>query len=125
MSGERLIGCGNNLVVRHVAQVLANVPPVPERILELTVQVTPKHVGQGLADRRPGRDSLREHASASATSRPSTTAVPPIVVGERIPISGNSSATCSEPSPTRSSTDIKRPSARGIRLTSSAPNAVR
>ncbi len=59
MSGERLIGCGNDLVVRHVAQVLADVPPVPERILELTLQVTPKRVGQGLADRRAGRHSMR------------------------------------------------------------------
>ncbi len=51
--------------------------------------------------------------------------VPPIVGGASTPISGNSSAMCSAPSPTRSSTDMRRPSGVGIRLISSAPKASR
>src|SRR5205814_3156507 len=52
---------GHNLVVRHVAQVLREVPAVPERIVELAVQVAPEHLCERLADLRAGRDGLRKH----------------------------------------------------------------
>jgi hypothetical protein len=98
---------GDDLVLRHVPQMLADVPVVPERILELAVPVTPEHVGQRLAYLRPGPDRPGEHRVSGAST----------------PISGNSSARCSKPSAIRSWTDISRPSGTGIRLTSSAPNA--
>jgi hypothetical protein len=47
--------------VWHVAQVLSDVPAVPERVLELAVPVAPEHVGQWLSDLGAGRDRLREH----------------------------------------------------------------
>src|SRR5579859_3032187 len=40
--------------------MLADVPPVPERILELAVPVAPEHVGRRLAYPRPGRDRACE-----------------------------------------------------------------
>jgi hypothetical protein len=60
-SPERL-GCrGHHLVVRDVAQVLADVPTMPEGIVELPVTVAPEHVSQRLADLRARRDGLREN----------------------------------------------------------------
>jgi AraC-like DNA-binding protein len=44
----------------YVAQVLADVPAVPERIVELRVQVTPEGLVQGLANASPGRDRSGE-----------------------------------------------------------------
>jgi hypothetical protein len=37
-SGEGLCGCGDDLIVWHVAQVLRDIPPMPERVLKLAVQ---------------------------------------------------------------------------------------
>jgi hypothetical protein len=47
--------------VRHVAQVLADIPAMPERILELAVQVAPEHLLQRLTDLGAGRHRLGEH----------------------------------------------------------------
>lgn len=41
---EQLGGGRHDLVVGHVPYVLTNVPAMPERIVELAVQVAPKHV---------------------------------------------------------------------------------
>jgi dTMP kinase len=41
--------------------VLSDVPAVPERVVELAVPITPKHVGQGLTDHRARRYRLGEH----------------------------------------------------------------
>ena len=125
ISGERARRGGHDLVVRHVAQVLADVPAMPERIVELPVQVAPERVRERLTDLSAGRDRLREHSlsvgdvegeddrGAADRRRAST------------PISGNSSARCMRLSPMRNWTDISRPSGVGIRLSSSAPNASR
>lgn len=47
--------------MRNIAQVLADIPAVPEGVIELAVAVAPEHVRGGLADVRSGRDGLREH----------------------------------------------------------------
>src|SRR5215204_4285446 len=52
-----------------------------------------------------------------------TVEVPPTLCGERIPISGNSSATITAESPNQSSTLISLPPGTGMRLRSSAPKA--
>jgi hypothetical protein len=136
-SGRR----GHDLFVGHVAQVLIDVPAVPEGVLELTVPITPERVLQRLANLGPGGDRPGEHglrvgpapaaiarantASASAMSKLRTTAVPPIEGGARTSSSGNSSARCTSPSSIRRRSDINRPSGVGMRLISSAPKASR
>ena len=52
-----------------------------------------------------------------------TVAVPPIVIGETIPMSGNSLPTCTTESPNASSTVITLLPGSGMRLSSRAPNA--
>jgi hypothetical protein len=47
-------------LVRHVVEVLADVPAVPERIIELTVAVAPEHVRKRLSDLSPRRQRPRE-----------------------------------------------------------------
>ena len=42
-------------------RVLADVPTVAERVVELAVQVAPKHFGERLADLGSGCNRLREH----------------------------------------------------------------
>jgi hypothetical protein len=54
-------GGGYNLVVRNLTYVLADVPPMAERVLELTVPVAPKHVPKRLAHLGAGRNRLSEH----------------------------------------------------------------
>src|SRR5829696_6480015 len=61
--------------------------------------------------------------STSRVKMCSTTAVPPTVSGERIPKSGNSSATITGESPNQSSTYITLPFGSGNRSRSLAPNA--
>src|SRR3954454_6279604 len=53
-SGESLGGCGHDLVVRHVAEVLVDVPAVSERVVDLAVAIAPEHLLQRLANPRPG-----------------------------------------------------------------------
>ena len=60
-SGEGLCRGGDDLIMWHVAQVLGNIPAVPEGILELAVQVAPEHVRQRLTNRCARRNRLREH----------------------------------------------------------------
>jgi AraC-like DNA-binding protein len=60
-SGESLCGCGDYLVVWHVAYMLSDVPAMPEWVLELTVPVAPEHVGERLTNRRARPHRLREH----------------------------------------------------------------
>jgi hypothetical protein len=47
--------------VWHVAQVLSDVPAMPERVLKLAVPVAPEHVRQRLTNRCARRHPLREH----------------------------------------------------------------
>jgi hypothetical protein len=47
--------------MRDVAKVLGDVPAVPERVVDLAVQVTPERGGQGLPDRRARRHRPGEH----------------------------------------------------------------
>src|SRR4051794_25455312 len=54
-SRERLRGGRDDLVVRHVAEMLTDVPAVPEGVLELAVPVAPERVLQGLAHLGPRR----------------------------------------------------------------------
>jgi hypothetical protein len=49
-SAERLCGSGDDLIVWHVADVLSDVPAMPERVLELAVPVAPEHVRQRLTN---------------------------------------------------------------------------
>src|SRR5215203_3511373 len=53
-------GC-DDLVVWHVAQVLADTPAMAERIFDLPMQVTPEGLLQRLADLGAGPHRLREH----------------------------------------------------------------
>jgi hypothetical protein len=124
-SAERLCGSGDDLIVWHVAQVLSDVPAMPERVLKLAVPVAPEHFGQRLTNLCARRHRLREHhLSVSDVKGQHHRRAANRGRGE-YPISGNSSAMCSRPSPIRNWTDINRPSGTGIRLTSSAPKASR
>jgi hypothetical protein len=60
ISGEDRGGSLHDLVVRHVALVVGDVPAMPERVLKLTVTVAPKHVRQRLTNLSTGRYGLRE-----------------------------------------------------------------
>jgi hypothetical protein len=60
-SAERLCGGGDDLIVWHVAQVLSDVPAMPERVLKLAMPVTPEHLRQRLTDLCARRHRLREH----------------------------------------------------------------
>src|SRR5215216_6446650 len=60
-SAERLCGGGDDLIVWHVAQVLSDVPAMPERVLKLAMPVTPEHLRQRLTDRCARSHRLREH----------------------------------------------------------------
>jgi hypothetical protein len=124
-SGEGPRGGGHDLVVRHVAQMLADVPAVPERVLELAVPVAPEHVLQRLTHLRAGRDRLREHRLGVDDVEREDDSGPADRRRASTPISGNSSARCRRPPPMRNRTDISRPSGVGIRLSSSAPKASR
>jgi hypothetical protein len=58
--GECLRGGGYDLVVWYVAKVLADVPAVSKRIVELAVPVAPEHVLHRLSGLGSGRDRLCE-----------------------------------------------------------------
>jgi hypothetical protein len=60
-SGKSPCGGGDDLIVWHVAQVLSDVPAMPERVLELTVPVAPEHVRQRLTNRCARRHRLCKH----------------------------------------------------------------
>ena len=60
-SAERLCGGRDHLIVWHVAQVLSDVPVMPERVLKLAMPVTPEHHRQRLTDLCARRHRLREH----------------------------------------------------------------
>jgi hypothetical protein len=60
-SAERLCGSGDDLIVWHVAQVLSDVPAMPERVLKLAMPVTPEHLRERLTNLCARRHRLREH----------------------------------------------------------------
>jgi hypothetical protein len=53
-------GSGHDFIVRYVAQVLGDVPAVPEGVVELAVPVAPERVLKRLADVRASRDGSSE-----------------------------------------------------------------
>src|SRR4051812_10454696 len=55
-ASEQLRRRGDDLLVRHVPDVLGHVPAVAERIVELTVTVAPEGVTERLPDGCAGRD---------------------------------------------------------------------
>src|SRR5215207_9998696 len=60
-SAERLCSSGDDLIVWHIAEVLSDVPAMPEWVLELAVPVAPEHVCQRLTDLCARGYRLREH----------------------------------------------------------------
>src|SRR5512133_4280687 len=58
---EGLCGGGDDLILRYVAHVLSDVPAMPERILQLALQVAPKHVRQRLPNQCTRLRRLREY----------------------------------------------------------------
>jgi hypothetical protein len=88
--------------VGHVAEVLIDVPAMPERVIELAVQVPPEHVLQRLSDlgssinrpceRRLAVGDIEGQDDRRAADRG----------GASTPISGNSSEMCKRWSPMRS-----------------------
>ena len=109
----------HDLVLRHAAQALGEVPAMAEGIGELHPRCLPQNVSARSCPTVAPACTARAHAaSTSSTFSCSTVAVPPMVSGETMPASGNSLATWTTASPSCISTTITVPPGSGMRLRS-------